>query len=81
MVSPGEQVTVLSLQDRKESAVVKLTAYAAESKDIEKAIEKIIESRAPELWVDYNHLDDRKGEKVFDKEEDGVKRLMKVLKD
>ncbi len=81
VVSPGEQVTVLSLQDRKESAVVKLTPYLAESKHIEKAIEDITESLAPELWVDDNHLDTRKGKKVFVKEGDGVKWLMMLLKD
>ena len=50
-------------------------------KKLEKAVEKIQKSLDPENWVDDNHLDEKKGKKVFDEEKKAVKELKNIVKD
>ena len=68
-------------RDLKQAAIDKLSAYASESKQIEKAIKEIEESLNSELWSDGTHLDPKGGKKVFDHENKAVKELAKLLKD
>jgi hypothetical protein len=54
------------------------TGDAKDDGKIAKAIEALVKSRAPELWIDDTTLDPKDGKKVFDEEKKAVKELMKV---
>jgi len=63
----------------KESAIDAMTDYAAESRQIAKAIKAIEKSLDLKLWETDSTLT-RKGKKVFKEEKKTVKHLMKIVK-
>jgi hypothetical protein len=50
-------------------------------KKLDEAIYKLRKSLDPALWVDDSHLDPKHGNKVFDKEREGVQKLQELIKD
>jgi tetratricopeptide (TPR) repeat protein len=54
---------------------------SATVKKLDEAIYKLQKSLDPALWVDDTHLNPKQGNKVFDKEKEGVHKLEELLKD
>jgi len=52
-----------------------------DKKKLEKAIDDLADSLNPSYWVDDNHLQPKKGQKVFNNEQDSVDVLAKLIKD
>lgn len=72
--------TVLGAIDLKNRVIDTLVPFESDSKDVEKAIEKINKSLDAKLWIDAVNLDIKKGHKVFDEEKNAVEKLMKLIK-
>jgi FtsP/CotA-like multicopper oxidase with cupredoxin domain len=54
---------------------------ASDAKKLGEAIVKLEQSLDPALWIDDNHIVDKDGNRVFDREKDAVKRLTDLIKD
>jgi hypothetical protein len=57
------------------------TSDKEDKKKLSDAIEQLTKALDPSLWVDGSHLDQRKGEKVFQAEKDAVNKLRELLDD
>ncbi len=57
------------------------TASNHDYKKLKKAGEELTESLDPSLWIDGDHLQAKKGDKVFDEEKEAVKIFVGMLKD
>ncbi len=80
MAQPGTPFTF------KEEAIAALegtlpTGHSRSDRRIEKAIDAIEASLAPELWEDANHLVNETGVEVFQAEIKAIRKLQKVLED
>ena len=71
----------LSPRALKEGVLEALSVYVLQSERIESAINEIDESLDPGLWTDAEHLDKRRGKKVFDHARNAVKGLSRLLGD
>jgi hypothetical protein len=50
-------------------------------KKLDEAIYKLKKSLDPALWLDDSHLNPKHGNKVFDNEREGIKKLQELIKD
>lgn len=77
--------TLKSAKQLKQDSLAKLKNVQTENKqvktDIDKAIEDIENSLALEPWIDASHLDSQHGHKVFDREKQAVKNLLKIIEE
>ena len=54
---------------------------AFDTKKLNEAIVKLEQSLDPALWIDDNHIADKDGNRVFDREKDAVKKFNELIKD
>lgn len=77
--------TLQGAKQLKQDALTKLENIQSNNKqiqnDINKAVKNINSSLNSELWIDASHLDSKRGHKVFDREKQAVKSLLKIIKE
>ena len=78
-LEPGEEIEA-SPRELKARVQSLIEPYEAESKSIEKAINRLQKAREPELWIDGFHPDPDRGDKVFKEEAKAIKELLKAIK-
>ena len=79
-------LTVGEIKSLKEDVLAQATALlpgptAFDTKKLGELIVKLQQSLDPALWIDDNHIVDKDGNKVFDRERDAVKKLNELIKD
>ncbi len=80
-------MTCGELRTLKRQILAEVIAYRAtvtdddDQEELDDVIDHLQDSLADSLWVDENHLNPKKGKKVFDEEEDAVDHLDELLED
>ena len=79
------EFTVKSAKQLKQDTLAKLKTITTDNKQVQKEIDKATEdienSLASELWIDFSHLDEQRGHKVFDREKQAIKSLLKIIEE
>jgi hypothetical protein len=74
-----------SAKQLKENTLEKLRTITTDNKQVQKEIDKAIEdienSLVSEFWIDLSRLDKLQGHKVFDREKQAVKSLLKIIEE
>jgi len=79
-------IKIFTAMSLKQDVLAQATALlpglpSREAKKLEEAIKKLGESLDPAFWIDGNHVVDKHGNKVFDREKDAVKKLDELITD
>lgn len=74
-----------SARQLKQDTLTKIKIIQSDNKqaqnDIDKATEDIENSLEPELWINASRLDPKHGHKVFDREKQAIKNLLKIIEE
>ena len=74
-----------SAKQLKEDTLTELKTIKSDNKQVQKEIDKAIEdvenSLNSELWIDSSRLDQQQGHKVFDREKQAIKSLLKIIEE
>ena len=78
-------IKIFTAKSLKEDVLAEATALlpglpAKDAKTLQDAIDRIADSLDPTLWIDGNHVVDKHGNKVFDREKAAVGKLKDLLK-
>ena len=81
--SGADSVVVYTAKSLKQDTLAQATVLLAglpnpDSNKMTQVVKKLTASLAPELWVDGNHVDPKKGEQVFNAEKDAIGQLMNL---
>ncbi len=75
----GPGVVTVSARTLKLESIENLEEHVDESRRFEKAIEEIEDSLDEDFWIDDDHLDKKRGHRVFSEERHAVKELIALL--
>jgi hypothetical protein len=78
-------VTVFTAMSLKQGVLAQAQALLAvagkpDAHRLQEIVKKLTDSLDSSLWIDGNHLDPKRGRKVFDREKEAVGKLMELLK-
>ncbi|MGZ4411664.1 MAG: Ig domain-containing protein, partial [Gaiellaceae bacterium] len=81
--SGSDSVVVYTAKSLKQGTLAQATVLLAglpnpDSNKMTQVVKKLTASLAPELWIDGNHVDPKKGEQVFNAEKEAIGQLMNL---